>query len=89
MSADSVEADKDGNHYLKINSNEPNYLYVNKGSLNCIRGYLRRADERLFISFYAQDKELAKEMRISGKLNDKSTKISQDTTRNVISVAFI
>jgi hypothetical protein len=88
-SAETIEEDSEGNHYLTIDANEPNYLYLNKGELTCVRGFIKRADERLFISFYSQDRKIAQEMKIVGKLNDNFTQISQDTTRNIISIAFI
>jgi hypothetical protein len=55
-SAATIEETSEGHHYLLINANEPNYLYLNKAELTCMKGFLKRADERLFISFYSQDK---------------------------------
>ena len=52
-------------------------------------GYLKRSDERLFLSFYNSDRKFMKDIKLSAKINGKDTKITLDTTRNVIQVTFI
>lgn len=76
-------------HVVHVNPSEPNYIYLVQGKLNCLKGYLKRADERLFLSYALRDRETAEEMKIVGKIDGNWTKISQDVTRNVISITFL
>lgn len=54
--ASMTQTTSDGTHHLLIDPNEPNYLFLTKAQLSCVVGYLKRADERLFISFNTDDR---------------------------------
>lgn len=54
-----------------------------------MKGFFKARDERIFVSFYSNDKEKLNLLQITGTLNGELTDISHDLTRNVMSVNFI
>ena len=49
----------DGVPLLNIDPSSPNYIYIEKGQPKCVQGFIKRADERLFMSFHSDYKEAA------------------------------
>lgn len=54
-----------------------------------MKGFFKARDERIFVSFYSNEKEKLNLLQITGTLNGELTDISHDLTRNVMSVNFI
>jgi hypothetical protein len=87
-SAAEKRAEGENANYIKVNPNEANYVYIfNKDT--CLQGYLKGRDEKLFLSFYQNQRDSIKKLKISGKLNGESSDVSYDITRNVMSLSFL
>ena len=54
----------------------------------CLDGYLTGKDENLFISVYSNEREVMKNITLTGKLNGKKTELSSELTRNIMSISF-
>lgn len=67
-SIESTTDSKTDVDYTSINPNEANYLFVTERK-NCMKGYLKGKDERIFLSFYSSDRDVLNELNISGTLN--------------------
>jgi hypothetical protein len=66
----SYETDSKGS-YISINPVESTYVFVLKGRQTCLTGFLKRADEKIFLSFRVKQEGIASSLSIVGKIDDK------------------
>lgn len=84
----SEKRDEDASaKYTNIEPNEANYIYVFQKP-TCLKGFLKNKDEKLFISFYSNQRSIIDNLTITSKLNDKESKAVTDMVGNVMSLNF-
>ena len=74
-------------NYQKVEPSEANYIYVYQKP-TCLQGYLKKKDEKMFVSFYSREKELMRNLTVTCKLNDKESNVIVDSVGNVMAINF-
>jgi hypothetical protein len=53
-----------------MNPAESSFIYVTKGKPTCLSGFLKRSDEKIFLSFRISQKSIASSLSIIGKIDN-------------------